>query len=135
MASLRTGRRRPLGLAAGVLAVAAIVLFLVAGTGSASGDKAGSGRTVVKGGTAYFAEPPSAVANYIFPFMSLAFFSVNNISDLQQLMYRPLYWFGNGSNPTLNPSLSLASNPVVLERGRRRSASRSSRTSGRTARP
>ena len=50
--------------------------------------------------------------NYIFPFMSLAFFSVSNISDLQQLMYRPLYWFGNGSNPTLNPSLSLASNPA-----------------------
>jgi peptide/nickel transport system substrate-binding protein len=112
MAALRTGRRRPLSVAAGVLAVTAIALFLVAGTGSAHGDKAGSARAVVKGGTAYFAEPPSAVSNYIFPFMSLAFFSTNNISDLQQLMYRPLYWFGNGSNPTLNPSLSLASNPV-----------------------
>ncbi len=27
-------------------------------------------------------------------------------------MYRPLYWFGNGTNPTLNTSLSLASAPV-----------------------
>ncbi len=27
-------------------------------------------------------------------------------------MYRPLYWFGNGSQPTLNASLSLAQNPV-----------------------
>jgi peptide/nickel transport system substrate-binding protein len=43
--------------------------------------------------------------------MSLAFFSVNNISDLQQLMYRPLYWFGKGSSPALNPELSLASAP------------------------
>ena len=112
MASLRTGRRRPLSLAAGVLAVTAIVLFLVAGTGSATGNKAGSSRAVVKGGTASMAFPPSAVPNYIFPFMSLAFFSVYNISNLQQLMYRPLYWFGNGSDPTLNPSLSLASKPV-----------------------
>ena len=63
------------------------------------------------GGTATFALPPSAIANYIFPFMSLAFFSVVNISDLQQLMYRPLYWFGTGSAPTLNLSRSLASHP------------------------
>ena len=27
-------------------------------------------------------------------------------------MYRPLYWFGNGTSPNLNPSLSLASNPT-----------------------
>jgi peptide/nickel transport system substrate-binding protein len=115
MASLRTGRRRPLGLAAAVLAVTAIGFFVVAGTGSATGTKAASSQHIVAGGTAYFAEPPSAVPNYIFPFMSLAFFSVNNISDLQQLMYRPLYWFGNGSNPTINLSLSLASNPVYAK--------------------
>ena len=111
MASLRTGLRGPLGLAAGVLAVAAIVLFLVAGTGSATGNRAAGSQRVKAGGTVYLAEPPSTVPNYIFPFMSLAFFSVYNISDLQQLMYRPLYWFGKGSNPTLNPSLSLAVEP------------------------
>jgi peptide/nickel transport system substrate-binding protein len=61
------------------------------------------------GGTAYFAEPPQAVPNFIFPFMSLAFFSVDNIPQFQQLMYRPLYWFGQGSSPALNPKLSLAS--------------------------
>ena len=27
-------------------------------------------------------------------------------------MYRPLYWFGNGSKPLLNPSLSLANEPT-----------------------
>ena len=27
-------------------------------------------------------------------------------------MYRPLYWFGNGSKPLMNPSLSLASEPT-----------------------
>ena len=45
--------------------------------------------------------------------MSLAFFSVNNINQFQYLMYRPLYWFGNGSTPNLNPSLSLAAQPDV----------------------
>ncbi|MSX69074.1 MAG: ABC transporter substrate-binding protein, partial [Actinobacteria bacterium] len=35
-----------------------------------------------------------------------------NINQFQFLMYRPLYWFGNGTSPNLNPSLSLASNPT-----------------------
>jgi peptide/nickel transport system substrate-binding protein len=59
-----------------------------------------------------WAEPPAAVPNYIFPFMSLAFFSVTNLSQFQQLMYRPLYWFGNNGTASIQPSLSLAQNPV-----------------------
>ena len=27
-------------------------------------------------------------------------------------MYRPLYWFGKGATPNLNPQLSLAQNPT-----------------------
>ncbi len=111
MASPRARRRRgPLSLAAGALAVAAIVLSLFVGTGSATRNTTAASH-VKAGGTAYLAEPPSAVPNYIFPFMSLSFFSVNNISDLQQLMYRPVYWFGKGSSPALNPDISLASLP------------------------
>jgi len=64
--------------------------------------------------TATWAELPSDPPNYIFPFMSLAFFSVSNINQFQELMYRPLYWFGNGSRRT-NPSLSLAENPVYSD--------------------
>ena len=44
--------------------------------------------------------------------MSLDFFSQNNLSQFQYLMYRPLYWFGNGSTPNLDLSLSLAQNPT-----------------------
>jgi peptide/nickel transport system substrate-binding protein len=62
--------------------------------------------------TATYAELPQAQPNYIFPFMNLAFFSVYNISEFQQLMYRPLYWFGNGSTPNLNLSISLAQSPT-----------------------
>jgi peptide/nickel transport system substrate-binding protein len=65
--------------------------------------------------TATYAEQPQTAPNYIFPFMSLAFFSIVNINQFQQLMYRPLYWFGNGSTPNLNPSLSLADNPVYTD--------------------
>ncbi len=34
-----------------------------------------------------------------------------NFEEFQYLMYRPLYWFGNGASPTLNTSLSLADPP------------------------
>ena len=61
---------------------------------------------------ATWAEAPQTPPNYIFPFMGLQFFSVSNINQFQFLMYRPLYWFGNGTSPNLNPSLSLASNPT-----------------------
>ena len=62
--------------------------------------------------TATWAEAPQTPPNYIFPFMSLAFFSVSNSEQFQYLMYRPLFWFGNGATPDLNPSLSLATAPT-----------------------
>jgi len=45
-------------------------------------------------GTITFAEGPGANPNYIFPYMGCSFFSVDNINQFQELMYRPLYWFG-----------------------------------------
>ena len=50
------------------------------------------------GGTATYALPPSNTPNYIFPFASSTYFSVVNSEDFQYLMYRPLYWFGNGAS-------------------------------------
>jgi peptide/nickel transport system substrate-binding protein len=104
-------------LAAG--GVAALLLAAVAcgssGSGSGSGSSGGSGSgggTKVQGGTATYALPPNTVPNYIFPFASSTYFSVVNSEYFQYLMYRPLYWFGNGASPTLNTSLSLADAPV-----------------------
>ncbi len=51
------------------------------------------------------------VPNYIFPFQPIQFFSVTNIAQFQYLMYRPLFWFGTGSQPTLNESLSIGNSP------------------------
>ena len=102
----------------GALAAAGIVAASLASTG-ASGA-ASSSRTaspastahVVKGGTAIFAEASNATPNFIFPFMPINFFSITNLSQFQFLMFRPLYWFGTGTQPTLNTSLSLADQPV-----------------------
>jgi peptide/nickel transport system substrate-binding protein len=44
--------------------------------------------------------------------MSLSYASAANVDQLQDLLYRPLYWFGQGDSPVLNESLSLAQAPV-----------------------
>ena len=92
--------------AAGVAALALVA------AGCTSSSSVASGKTPVKGGTAVMAEPPSSPPNYIFPFMTAALSSNVNLFDFTYLMYRPLYWFGQGSQPVFNPSLSLASAPV-----------------------
>jgi len=80
---------------------------------SSSSSTSAAGKPL-KGGTAYWAEAPAAVPNWIFPFASLAYFSVANLTQFQYLMYRPLYWFGQITTaaPTINYSLSLATAPT-----------------------
>ncbi len=100
-------RRRMLAVGVGVTALA----VAAAGCGS-NGSSSSSGSTPVKGGTAVYALPPSTTPNYIFPFVSSAYISDANIFYLQALLYRPLYWFGQNGQPTVNNSLSLASPPT-----------------------
>jgi peptide/nickel transport system substrate-binding protein len=103
------GRHRfALAAAVGITAVA----LVAAGCGGTSNSSSGTGGTAVKGGTAVMALPPTTTPNYIFPFTSSAYISVVNGSYLTDLMYRPLYWFGNNGQPTVNNSLSLADPPV-----------------------
>ena len=63
-------------------------------------------------GTITFAELPQSAPNYIFPFASLAYFSVSNIQYFQNQMYRPLYFFGTGAAPTLNLKFSVGKKPL-----------------------
>ena len=63
-------------------------------------------------GTITYAEGAGANPNYIFPYMSCTYFSVSNINQFQELMYRPLYWFGLGASAAYVQSLSLAKDPV-----------------------
>ncbi len=101
-------RLRSKALAVGV-GVAALAL---AAAGCASTSSSVVGKTPVSGGTATWAELPSDTPNYIFPFTSSQYISVSNLEDFGFLLYRPLYWFGTGAAPTLNPSLSLANYPT-----------------------
>ena len=102
-----------------VLAVGAAALALVAAacsSGSSSPGAAATGGTPVKGGTAVWAEPPSSVPSYIFPYINSTNISNLNLFDLQYLMYRPLYWFGQNGQPVVDPSLSLANPPTISGR-------------------
>ena len=89
-------RRKRLAVGAGVVALA------LAAAGCAGSSSSTTGTTPVSGGTATWAELPSDTPNYIFPFTSSEFISVSNLEDFGYLMYRPLYWFGTGSAPTMN---------------------------------
>jgi len=93
-------------VAAGALTVGLTALAPASGASSSSNT------------TATWAEQAQTPPNYIFPFMSLAFFSVSNINQFQYLMFRPLYWFGEGTTPNLNPSLSVADNPQYSNSGK-----------------
>ena len=104
----RPGLRRR-ALAAGL--AAAVCALVAAGCASSSSNSA-PGSTPAAGGTAVFAEAPSAPPTYIFPYMNSAVISNVNLFYFQYLMYRPLYWFGNESLPTMNDSLSLANPPA-----------------------
>ena len=95
-----------LAVAVGAAAVATVA------AGCSSSSPSASGTTPVSGGTAVFAEPPSSTPNYIFPYTSSTYCSDINGFDFQDLMYRPLYWFGVGAQPTVNYKLSVANPPV-----------------------
>lgn len=89
----------------GVLATATAAVTLAACDSTDAPPKA-------TGGTIVFAEAPGAAPNYIFPYMGCAYFSVANINQFEELMYRPLYWFGLGSSVAVQYKLSTADKPV-----------------------
>lgn len=99
------GRRRVPGTAAALLALA------VAVAGCGAGGAHGSGKPT-SGGTATYALPSNATPNYISPFTPGQYFTQVNFDNLQLLLYRPLYWFGDSGKPYLNGKLSLAKAPV-----------------------
>lgn len=89
---------------------AAILVLASCGTAPSSGSS--SSATKVKGGVAYFAEAPGSPPNYIFPFINSSVFTNVNLYNFQILMYRNLYFFGNGAKAQINYSESLAYPPV-----------------------
>jgi peptide/nickel transport system substrate-binding protein len=74
--------------------------------------------TPAVGGTAYWAEQPLSPPNYIFPLISGAYYSNENVYEFQTLMYRPLYWYGDRGNPGIDYALSLGNQPVYSDGNR-----------------
>jgi len=101
---------------AGCLAIAASLVLAACTTSSATsaGTSTRSG-AIVRGGTAVFAESAGAPPNYIFPLDALQYFNTSDINQFQFLMWRPLYWFGNGTNIVLNTRLSMANPPTYSQ--------------------
>jgi len=104
-------------------AAAALIFSLgVAGCGGqtagSGGRRAAAAGRAIDGGTAYFAEQPLSPPTYIFPLVSDENYSVANTSEFQTLLYRPLYWYGDGGKPGVDYPLSLGDAPVYSDHDR-----------------
>src|ERR1700684_3515235 len=77
------------------LTIGAVVSALVLGLLTTSVSGASSAASTIT-----FAEGPGASPNWIFPYTGFLYDNVANINQFQQLMYRPLYFFGEGANAT-----------------------------------
>jgi peptide/nickel transport system substrate-binding protein len=85
-------------------AALAAVACVISAVGCTSSGRASSGQVAV-------VAQSGTETNYIFPFYGPQDETLQNVQEFQQLMYRPLYAFGVGSEPILNTSLSLADPP------------------------
>lgn len=94
------------------LLAGSLVLAACGSSNNSASGKQPTGGTKEAGGVAYWAELPGQTPNMIFPFVPTGFFSVANINQFQNLMYRPLYWFGEGKTANLDLKLSVGQAPV-----------------------
>jgi peptide/nickel transport system substrate-binding protein len=103
-------RRRSRVLAAASAATVAVSLLLTACSGS-SGSAGGAQDTAV------IALSGGEVPDQIVPLNNSAQFTVANMQDFQDLMYRPLIWYGGetGNEFGLNAPLSLAYAPAYSD--------------------
>jgi peptide/nickel transport system substrate-binding protein len=124
------------------LVCALLALFVGAcGSGSGSGTQGGGGGSApvvsglkqtgpglteptkpsgarVKGGTVTFAEEPGAPPNYIFPMYSAEYCVLPNSVNLNDLLYRPLYWYGNNYKATIDYNISVGRKPTFSNGGK-----------------
>ncbi len=100
------------------LALTATAVLGLAACSSGSTPAAAGGGTPVSGGTAYFAEQPLTPPTYIFPLVSGQYFTVANTSDLQTLLYLPLYWYGDRGKTSIDYPLSIGDPPVYSDGNR-----------------
>lgn len=83
----------------GLVACAALLLSACASTAAVT--------TAAHSGIVTFAEEPSTPPDYILPLVSASDYDNANVSDLSELLYRPLYWFGDKGEPVINGALKV----------------------------
>ncbi len=115
MTATSQGHRRT---ALGALALAVTVALGLAACASRSGTASPAVGPPVQGGTAYFAEQPLSPPTYIFPLISGQYYTVANTSNLQTLLYLPLYWYGDGGNTSIDYHLSIGNPPAYSDGNR-----------------
>ena len=114
---------------------AAVIVVLVAACGSSGSSTTGSSSATaataanpttgagltqptapsgakVAGGTVFFTEGPDAPPNYSFPMYTFAVCSTTNVNQFLDIEYRPLYWYGNNYNPTVDYNYSIGQKPT-----------------------
>ncbi len=113
-------RHTPLGRMALVVAAAALLLSACGGGKAATSKSSSSSAPAAHraGGTVTFAETPGNKPDYIFPLESSAYYTGANSEDFSYLFWLPVYWFGQGTQPVINKSLSLAYLPTYSDHGR-----------------
>ncbi len=106
--------RRVVGTALGCSMLAATTVSSIGATpANASLPRASS--SVTNGGVATFAEQPGTTLNWILPLIPDNY-ALTNISQFEDIMWRPLYWLGTNTGAALwNSSLSLAYPPVFSD--------------------
>ncbi|MGC1185340.1 MAG: ABC transporter substrate-binding protein [Candidatus Dormiibacterota bacterium] len=70
---------------------------------------------VKSGGVVTMAEQAGNTPDYISPMTPGSYFDGANLVYFSQLLYRPLYWFGQKGQPVMNYKLSVANKPVFSD--------------------
>jgi peptide/nickel transport system substrate-binding protein len=118
------------GIAIAVASITALAACSSSSSGSSPGKTASGASTVAggigsvpaaaaasgKAGTITWGIPPGFTPNWIFPVVTGAENSVGNNFSFIWEMWRPLYWTVNGTDPEVDPSMSIA-NPTVYSNG------------------
>jgi len=104
-----SGHRKRL---AGVALVAAAALTAAGCAGSSGGGGGSTSGMSTNNNVVTWAETAGFTPNFIFPFTDPAHFGTWNIDDMQYLLYRPMYWFGNGESTAVDYPLSVANAPT-----------------------
>lgn len=96
---------------AAVLIAALATTAACGGSGGGGNNANGPTGTPKQGGVVRVAETPSAFPNAIWPFDTAPQESTVNTTQFQQLMYRPLYYWGLNDKISLDPDVSIGQTP------------------------